>query len=67
MESLIINTDSTKEDAIANGAESPVMDEKTGKWFSSNVSWMNAHGLWDGPVEVDGIVYPNGMENEEYD
>ena len=64
MEALIINTTSSEKEAIADGAESPVIDEKTGRWFSSNVCWMNAHGLWDGLVIVDGVKYPHGMESE---
>ena len=65
METLTITTHATKKEAVADGAITPVIDEKTGKWFSSNVAWMNAHGLWNGTVVVDGITYPDGMENEE--
>lgn len=60
-EVMNINTYSSYEEAKADGNEQPVVDEETGRWYSSNASWMNAHGGATEPVVVDGKLYMDGI------
>ena len=66
MTMLILRTYSSEDEVKRAGSIHPVIDEDTKRWYFSNESWMYAHGMWEGPVEVDGVVYPEGIQVIEY-